>query len=75
MRWIIKLIIGNAALVAMFWLISIFVPDEFDGGLLLVGTYILGIAAFIMYDVALTKLITFYFIKLRDRIKIYKFLR
>ena len=74
-RWIIKLVAGNAALVAMFWLISIFVPDEFEGGLLLVGTYALGLAAFIMYDVALTKLITFYFIKLRDRIKIYKFLR
>ena len=74
-RWTIKLIAGNAALIAMFVLISYFVPDEFDGGLLLVGTYILGLAAFVMYDVALTKLITFYFIKLRDRIKIYKFLR
>ena len=74
-RWTIKLIAGNAALIAMFWLISIFVPDEFEGGWLLVGTYALGLLAFIMYDVALTKLITFYFIKLRDRIKIYKFLK
>ena len=75
LRWVIKLIAGNVALVAMFALISIFVPDEFEGGLILIGTYILGLAAFIMYDIALTKLITFYFIKLRDRIKIYKFLR
>ena len=74
-RWTIKLVTGNVALVAMFWLISIFVPDEFEGGLLLVCPYILGLLAFVMYDVALTKLITFYFIKLRDRIKIYKFLK
>ena len=74
-RWVIKLITGNAALVAMFLLLSLFVPDEFEGGWMLVATYILGLAAFIMYDIALTKLITLYFVKIRDRIKIYKFLR
>ena len=74
-RWTIKLVAGNVALVAMFALISIFVPDEFEGGIMLVATYALGLAAFIMYDVALTKLITLYFAMIRDRIKIYKFLR
>ena len=75
LRWIIKLITGNLALVAMFVLLSLFVPDEFESGIILVATYILGIVAFVMYDVALTKLITAYFVKFRDRIKIYKFLR
>ena len=74
-RWTIKLVAGNIALVAMFWLISLFLPDEFEGGWMLVGTYILGIAAFVMYDVALTKLISLYFARIRDRIKIYKFLK
>ena len=74
-RWTIKLVAGNVALLAMFLLLSLFVPDEFEGGWMLVATYILGLAAFIMYDIALTKLITLYFVKIRDRIKIYKFLR
>ena len=74
-RWTIKLVAGNIALVAMFWLISLFLPDEFEGGWMLVATYILGLAAFIVYDIALTKLISLYFARIRDRVKIYKFLR
>ena len=74
-RWTIKLVAGNIALVAMFWLISLFLPDEFEGGWMLVATYILGVVAFVMYDVALTKLISLYFARIRDRIKIYKYLR
>lgn len=74
-RWTIKLVAGNVALVAMFLLIRYFVPDEFETGIMLIATYILGLVAFVMYDVALTKLITFYFAMVRDRIKIYKFLR
>ena len=74
-RWTIKLLIGNIALVAMFWLVSLFLPDEFEGGWILVATYILGVIAFVMYDVALTKLISFYFARVRDKIKIYKYLK
>ena len=74
-RWTIKLVAGNIALVAMFWLISLFLPDEFEGGWMLVATYILGLAAFIVYDIALTKLISLYFARIRDRVKIYKYLR
>lgn len=74
-RWTIKLAAGNVALVAMFWLISLFLPDEFEGGLMLIATYILGLVAFVMYDIALSKLITLYFVKIRDRVKIYRFLR
>ena len=75
LRWTIKLVAGNVALIAMLWLICLFVPNEFEGGWMLVAAYILGITAFVMYDIALTKLITLYFARIRDRIKIYKFLR
>ena len=75
LRWTVKLVVGNIALVAMFLLLSLFVPDEFVGGWILVGTYILGLVAFVMYDIALTKLISLYFAMIRDRIKIYKFLK
>lgn len=75
LRWIIKLAVGNAALIFMFLFIKLFVPDEFEGGALLTFTYILGILAFIMYDIAVSKLISLYFAKIRDRIKIYKYLK
>lgn len=74
-RWIIKLVVGNAALALMFILMSLFLPDEFEGGWLMLVTYLLGIIAFLMYDVALSKLITLYFVRIRERIKIYKFLK
>jgi hypothetical protein len=74
-RWIIKLVIGNAAIGAMFLLMSYFVPDEFEGEGLVIVTYVLALLAFVMYDIALTKLITMYFRMIRERIKIYKFLR
>ena len=74
-RWTVKLITGNAAIGLMFLLMSLFVPEEFEGGGIVVITYALALLAFIMYDIALTKLITFYLRILRERIKIYKFLK
>ena len=74
-RWIIKLIVGNAAIGLMFAILLIFLPDEFEGGVMLLITYALAVAAFVMYDIALSKLITLYFKMIRDRIKIYKYLR
>ena len=75
LRWIIKLAIGHSALAMMLLVMFIFVPEELETEWLLFSTYILGIVAFVMYDVALTKLISFYFARIRDRVKIYKFLR
>ena len=75
LRWVVKLVVGNAALGLMFLLMSFFVPEEFDGSTLVIITYVLGILAFIMYDVALSKLITLYFVRLRERLKIYKLLK
>lgn len=74
-RWLIKLAVGNAATILMLLLISIFVPEDFEGGWMLIATYALSMVAFVMYDIALTKLITMYFRMIRDRIKIYKFLK
>lgn len=75
LRWIVKLTIGSAALGFMFLVIKIFVPDEFEGGWLLAFTYVIGVVAFVMYDMAVTRLIGLYFARIRDRIKIYKYLR
>lgn len=74
-RWIVKLIAGNAAIGLMFMLMSLFVPNEFEGGWILALTYVLALLAFIMYDIALSKLITLYFRMIRERLKIYRFLR
>ena len=74
-RWIIKLIVGNVAIGLMLAILLIFIPDEFEGGAMLLITYVLALAAFVMYDIALSKLITLYFKMIRDRIKIYKYLR
>ena len=74
-RWTIKLVTGNAAIGLMLLLMSYFVPDELESIGIVVITYLLGVAAFVLYDIALTKLITLYFRMIRDRIKIYKFLK
>lgn len=75
LRWILKLAVGNAAIGLMILLTSLLVPDELDGSTLVIITYFLGIFAFVMYDIAVSKLITIYFLKIRDRIKIYKYLK
>lgn len=75
LRWTLKLAAGNTAIILMILLTSLLVPDEFDGEGLVIATYILGVVAFVMYDVAISKLITLYFLKIRDRIKIYKYLK
>jgi len=75
LRWVVKLITGNTAIGLMFLFMSLFVPEEFEGGWILAATYVLAIVAFITYDIALSKLITLYFVRIRDRIKIYKFLK
>lgn len=74
-RWGIKILTGNAAIAFMLLVLRLLVPSEFEGGWLLVGTYVLSFVTFILYDVALTKLITLYFRMIRERVKIYRFLR
>lgn len=86
--WVLKLIILNVALlicVALAYflffgqsggnLIDAFVyvfGGEGVGEILAIGVYALVNVVFIIYDIALTRLITFYFVKLRHR---FRFLR
>lgn len=75
LRWLVKLVVGHAAIGLMFLFMSIFVPEDFNGDGLIIVTYALAISAFVLYDIALSKLITLYFKMIRERIKIYKFLK
>ena len=71
--WIIKLVtfhVSMALMVLGLWLLT---PALFEGTLqilLLIGFYVACIAIFIIYDIALTRVITFYFARLRHRLRI-----
>lgn len=75
LRWVIKLAAGNVALALMFAFMKLFLPEEFEGGWMLVITYIVGLVAFITYDIALSKLITLYFARIRDRLRLDRYLK
>ena len=54
------------------WDAFIFFFGGEDAGIYLaLGTYLLSNAVFVIYDFALTRMITFYFIKIRPRLKIF----
>ena len=79
-RWIVKLLVGNAAVFAIYLLLKFledmgYIPKDIMPDWLMILTYVLGVLAFVLYDIALTKLITLYFLVIRDRVKIYKFLK
>jgi hypothetical protein len=69
--WIIKLIYFNAVITVMIlgskYLFGI------DDEKLSLSVYLLGNAAFILYDIAMTKLLTVYFTKLRKKLKVEKY--
>ena len=73
--WILKELIFNTCLALMI-LASLFIfttgESEFESLLVIVATAVLGEAAFILYDIALTRMISFYIFRLRDRLKINK---
>lgn len=69
-EWVLKIVIFHA-MIALCWLVlRIFVPEEaaLEFGWLLLATYALALVAFLLYDYALTKLISFYLQKLQKRI-------
>lgn len=69
-EWVLKIVIFHA-MIALCWLVlRIFVPEEaaLEFGWLLLATYALVLVAFLLYDYALTKLISFYLQKLQKRI-------
>ena len=74
MEWVLKIVIFHA-MIALCWLVlRIFVPGEaaLEFGWLLLATYALVLVAFLLYDYALTKLISFYLQKLQKRIGLKK---
>lgn len=75
LRWAIKILTANIALVIFFFAIKIFVPEELETDLMMWTLYIMALVAFVLYDIAISKLITAYFYKFRDRLKIYKLLK
>lgn len=69
-EWGLKIVIFHA-MVALCWLVlRIFVPEEaaLEFGWILAATYALALVAFLLYDFSLTKLISFYLLKLQKRI-------
>ena len=68
--YILKLIVFHICLAGMAALLWLFIPGFFtsDGMWWLPAvTYLLCLVCFVVYDIALTRLITFYLIKLRHR--------
>lgn len=68
-QWCVKLAVFNAAFSAVWFLFSSLV---FASGVLKLGTavvLIVGNAAFILYDIGLTKLISFYIVRISKNIR------
>lgn len=73
-EWVLKVVVFHA-MIALCWVVlRIFVPAEAEltFGWLLLGTYALALAAFLLYDYSLTKLISFYLLKLQKRLGLKK---
>lgn len=68
--WIIKLVLFNAALVLIF-LAARFVlsENEFNTTWLMIGGAAISNLAFVMFDIALTRLVTLYLFKYRQRFR------
>ena len=71
--WLIKLLTFHVSMALILLGLWILTPALFADGLrilLLVGFYLACIFVFIVYDLALTRIITFYFVRLRHRFRI-----
>ncbi len=76
--WTIKLVIFNLALTALLFVLKAFLPGVdislVPGAALInyIVLYLLGNSIFVMYDILLTRIVTFYILRLRDKLKINK---
>ena len=68
--WVLKLVIFHVMAALFLLTVRIFFPDELilSMGWMLVASYFVGVLTFVVYDYALSKLITFYLLRLRGRI-------
>ena len=67
--WILKLVHFNLSLAIMITLALLFTPDA-AGPFLIGATALLGNLFFVLYDIALTRVISLYYGRLRDRLRI-----
>lgn len=71
LEWILKLLVG-AAIIAVFVLLAKFVfmlPDDILQGWMLPVFCAVALAAFVLYDVALSRLIVLYSLRIRPKIE------
>ncbi len=73
--WAAKLVYMAVVLVLFYFASKLFVTGEVYTPLVLGVTAALGIAAFVLFDIALTRLISYYFYKLRKRLRVEKYLK
>ena len=69
----IKLVVFHASLALMFGIMRLFLPSALEGfatGWFLLLLYAMALAVFILYDIALTRLISAYLYRLRSRFHI-----
>ena len=72
LSWVVKLITLHVSLLVILLTLWLFFPELLSGMgqlLFLVGMYVASLVVFVLYDVALTRIITFYFIRLRHRFR------
>ena len=73
LSWVVKLAVFHACLGLLVLVLWLFLPAQLDmNGLqwMPIALYALCLFCFVVYDVAMTKLITFYLIRLRKRFRI-----
>ena len=77
LAWVIKLLIFNVSLALVLISLKLFLPSvsiELIPGMNMLYTYIAYYAAgnvvFVLYDILLTRIVSFYILKLRDRLGI-----
>ncbi len=70
--WIFKLVIFHAMAGLFLLTMRIFFPEEllFSLSWMLIGSYVLAVVTFVVYDYALSKVITLYLLRLRDQFRL-----
>jgi len=70
--WILKLAVFHLSLGLIVLVIRLFLPEQLTEEIPYFGLilYVISLVAFFLYDIALTRLITFYLIRLRKRFRI-----
>lgn len=67
LSWVIKLIFANLSLTLLILASKLLFSLPVESGWLLAATYVLVNVTVVVFDIALTKLITFYYIRLQAR--------